>query len=505
MPSLQNLQFEDVQLFFEFLSVLNDADKRKTILGTDVDLLSNLDPSGNTNTAIEIAKIYSWYNKIIDYDPSTNSFFIKEDVLPDKSKTILAGYYDSDNDIFYSDSAKTKPMTKETNRLYIDTPTGEVYRYDAVDDGYKMIIGEDTKYQFQEGNVTGAFQVSEDGGAWQSIKVHDVATLDADGKIPSSQLPSFVDDVLEGTYDETTGVFTLSDGTVVTNPESGKIYTDIQTNISYRWGGTKYTRIASDLALGETSSTAYYGDKGKVAYDHSQLTTGNPHNVTKDDVGLGNVDNTADADKNVLSATKLTNARTIDGVEFDGQTNIIHYGECTTASGTAIKTVDCTGFALTKGAWISVKFENINSAPVDDLKLNINATGAKSIKQGNANLQYANILGNNKTYLFVYDGVQYQLVGDTDINVKQTPISSNENHPILMAYSKTDSSVTVDNVTYKVNSVYINPSTGSLYTTNLYAESKVVADTIETSSGGQYANTDNILILHCNNKPELLT
>ena len=57
------------------------------------------------------------------------------------------------------------------------------------------------------------------------------------------------------------------------------------------------------LALGETSSTAYRGDRGKTAYDHSQLTSGNPHHVTKSDVGLGNVDNVSDADKPVSTAT----------------------------------------------------------------------------------------------------------------------------------------------------------------------------------------------------------
>ncbi|HKM45540.1 MAG TPA: hypothetical protein VJY12_08805, partial [Dysgonamonadaceae bacterium] len=48
----------------------------------------------------------------------------------------------------------------------------------------------------------------------------------------------------------------------------------------------------------------------------------NPHNVTKAQVGLSNVDNTADSAKNVLSATKLTTARTIAGVSFDGTANI---------------------------------------------------------------------------------------------------------------------------------------------------------------------------------------
>lgn len=68
---------------------------------------------------------------------------------------------------------------------------------------------------------------------------------------------------------------------------------------------------SSTLELGTTATTAYYGDKGKVAYDHSQLTSGNPHHVTKSDVGLGNVDNTSDANKPVSSAQQTA----IDGVQ----------------------------------------------------------------------------------------------------------------------------------------------------------------------------------------------
>ena len=86
-----------------------------------------------------------------------------------------------------------------------------------------------------------------------------VAELDSAGKVLSSQLPSYVDDVIEyDTYSE----FPVSG-------ESGKIYIDKQTNKTYRWTGTVYCVIGSDLALGETSSTAYRGDRGKTAYDHA--------------------------------------------------------------------------------------------------------------------------------------------------------------------------------------------------------------------------------------------
>ncbi len=121
----------------------------------------------------------------------------------------------------------------------------------------------------------GAIPVSEKGS------VGGVAELDSSGHVPSSQLPSYVDDVLE--YPSITD-FPIPG-------ESGKIYLAIDTNLFYRWGGTTYGPTNPSLALGETSSTAYRGDRGKAAYDHSQTTSGNPHNVSASDVGLGNVAN----------------------------------------------------------------------------------------------------------------------------------------------------------------------------------------------------------------------
>ena len=87
-----------------------------------------------------------------------------------------------------------------------------------------------------------------------------LAELDAGGKVPSSQLPSFVDDVLE---------FSAKSSFPSTG-ETGKIYVDTSTNKTYRWSGSTYTEISESLAIGETSSTAYRGDRGKTAYEHSQ-------------------------------------------------------------------------------------------------------------------------------------------------------------------------------------------------------------------------------------------
>lgn len=205
-----------------------------------------------------------------------------------------------------------------------------------------------------------------------------LASLNESGIIPSAQLPSYVDDVIE------VDTFSNLPGT----GESGKIYIVQDTNLTYRWSGTGYVEISKSLALGETSSTAYPGDKGKATTDKlnripdklitdtvnvNQSTTeavlnfttyrqeaqqvgrntltitsattsqaglmsssdktkldglkdqagitsdinavqtnlethinnkSNPHKVNKAQVGLGNVDNTSDANKPISTATQ---------------------------------------------------------------------------------------------------------------------------------------------------------------------------------------------------------
>lgn len=205
-----------------------------------------------------------------------------------------------------------------------------------------------------------------------------LASLNESGIIPSAQLPSYVDDVIE------VDTFSNLPGT----GESGKIYIVQDTNLTYRWSGTGYVEISKSLALGETSSTAYPGDKGKATTDKLNKTSNkvvvgpvtvnpstdkivlkyqthftstnsdsedshtinaattsqagvmssadktklnglkdqagitsdidavqtnlethinnksNPHEVTKVQVGLGNVDNTSDANKPISNATQ---------------------------------------------------------------------------------------------------------------------------------------------------------------------------------------------------------
>lgn len=118
------------------------------------------------------------------------------------------------------------------------------------------------------------------------------------GTISASNLPSYVDDVLE--Y--------ASFSNFPTEGESGKIYTALDTNKIYRWSGSAYVVISETIALGTTHSSAGYGDESRAAYNHS-TSTGNPHKTTKTDLGLGNVENKSSATiRGELTSANVTTA-----------------------------------------------------------------------------------------------------------------------------------------------------------------------------------------------------
>ena len=93
-----------------------------------------------------------------------------------------------------------------------------------------------------------------------------LAELDSNGKVPASQIPGAVDEIKEGYLHD--GKFYADDLYTEEIPgEADKIYVDLATNKTYRWGGSVFVEISESLALGETSSTAYAGNKGKKNAD----------------------------------------------------------------------------------------------------------------------------------------------------------------------------------------------------------------------------------------------
>lgn len=111
------------------------------------------------------------------------------------------------------------------------------------------------------------------------------------GRVPASQLPGFAE-TFEA-YPTEANFPQIGDPVV--------LYVAEDTNKTYRWVAPNYVELLGHLELGETDTTAYRGDRGRIAYDHTLLVS-NPHNVNKTQVGLSEVDNTSDANKPVSTA-----------------------------------------------------------------------------------------------------------------------------------------------------------------------------------------------------------
>ena len=210
-----------------------------------------------------IAQLKAWFKRGLyptqeQFHDWLDSFLHKEDKIAPSSVEGLTDqlngkYPDADGKLLEQKTAELE-VQLNTHEQYSEEKFGTIYdRLDELDETKidKAVIGQ------------------PDG----------VASLDETGRVPSGQLPSYVDDVLEGTLTNETTFNNPATGKPYT-PESGKIYLDTTTNKEYRWSGSKYAIISESLALGETSSTAYRGDRGKAAYDHSQIKSGNPHGTT---------------------------------------------------------------------------------------------------------------------------------------------------------------------------------------------------------------------------------
>lgn len=159
---------------------------------------------------------------------------------------------------------------------------------------------------------------SDVGAIASSLKgaASGVAELDANGLVPSSQLPSYVDDVLEYT----------NKSSFPSTGETGKIYVDKATNLTYRWSGTAYVEISPSLALGETSSTAYRGDRGATAYSHatdsSRLTTAKTSGLYKVAVTAeGHVASATAVEKSDITGLGIPGSDTNTTYTFAGGTN----------------------------------------------------------------------------------------------------------------------------------------------------------------------------------------
>ena len=165
-----------------------------------------------------------------------------------------------------------------------------------------------------------------------------LAELDSNGRVPSNQLPSYVDDVIEGYY-YNSKFYKESSHTTEIDGESGKIYTDLGNNKTYRWSGTTYTEISASLALGETESTAYPGNKGKAnAANITTLKSYFTNGVAKQAAADGNGNNIVDtyATKQNLTSVSQNASAKIDKSVLTAKGDIIYASAASTPAKLAI-------------------------------------------------------------------------------------------------------------------------------------------------------------------------
>jgi len=341
-----------------------------------------------------IPSIYPAAN--VEYDNTVTSELQATDVQGaiDELSTRQGGVQSdwNENDTTELDYIKNKPQNLVQDANYVHTDNN----YDATAKGKVDSLGTAS---------------TKDAGV-----ANGVAELDAAGKVPSSQLPSFVDDVIEvADYDH-----------LPITGESGKIYVTLDTNKTYRWTGSGYTEISESLALGETSSTAYRGDRGKTAYDHATETKLSTATAS----GLYKVASTAQG--HISSLTAVTK-EDITGLGIPGQdtnTKNTAYGTCDTAGDVKDKVAtlsNATNWLLEVGTIVGVRFTYTNTytpSSGNNVTLNVNNTGAKNIRYSDGIVTSSTIDAKNptaygeagQTIYYMYDGTYWVWVSHSKDN-----------------------------------------------------------------------------------------
>lgn len=185
----------------------------------------------------------------------------------------------------------------------------------------------------------------------------------------------------------------------------------------------------------------------------------------------------------VAKANQLTNARTIDGMTFNGTANIHHFAECSTAAATAAKVVTLSGFSLATGARITVKFTVTNTAASPTL--NVNSTGAKAIMYRGSAIS-AGYLAANRVYEFVYDGTDWELIGDINVDTNTDTKVTNTLGTTTKAYVTGTTSTTTNTGTQIFDTgVYLDTIAGQLVATTFKGN---VTGNVSGSSGSCTGN-----------------
>ena len=221
------------------------------------------DLTGNADTATNASKVN---NHTVESDVPANAKFTDTTYTPASASPKMDGTaavgtsakYAREDHVHPTDTSRVPTSRKVNNKALSADITLSASDVSAVPTTRKVnnkALSADITLSASD---VSAIATSAKGAA------NGVAELDSSGKVPSSQLPSYVDDVLE---------YSSKSGFPATG-ETGKIYVDTGTNLTYRWSGSAYVEISPSLALGTTSSTAFRGDYGNSAYAHAVTNKG---------------------------------------------------------------------------------------------------------------------------------------------------------------------------------------------------------------------------------------
>lgn len=296
LQALLNLKANDADIsMVGKTNKYNDLDGLPTIPTKTSDLLNDSDFATTSQIPTKLSQLTNDSHFITSADIPTDVSAFNND----------AGYLTTETDptvpAWAKESTKPTYSKAEVGLGNVDNKSSETIRNEITSVNVTNALGYTPIDEAEKGNTNG------------------VAELDSSGRVPSSQLPSYVDDVIEGYYNETEDKFYEEDTyTTEITPESNKVYISVDTNKTYRWSGTQYVIIGTDLALGETSSTAYRGDRGKIAYDHSQSPHA-PANAQENIIESISVNGTTET---ITNKNVDITVPTVINVDSDSETNV---------------------------------------------------------------------------------------------------------------------------------------------------------------------------------------
>lgn len=341
-----------------------------------------------------------------------------------------------------------------------------------------------------------------------------VAGLDSTGKVPSSQLPSYVDDVIDVVsfvisnptsgmtigdvyYNSTTKkLFTATSATtgVTSDPEAGKIYVSIANNKTYRWSGSIMTEISASLALGTTSTTAFRGDYGNTLYTNFGSGT--------------NLQGTKDARVffyNMSLFNSLANTSILKDLVVQPEANFVRLqndivyliGEVNTGDG-----YDIPAATTTKaGVMTADMYKTLQEIELATFPLSLTASGGGTFEVGSSNKNAIGIIVTRKgtdvtsssTITVTASGsVTGSLSSDKKTWTPSTNISSNTSVAVKATYGSQNATKTV-NYTFKYKKYWGTSTSASLTSSQVialagstWADSKAMGATTFDCTGGKY-------------------